>query len=215
MKPDRSRQLLAREAARILSEGEVRNHLSAKRKAAMRLKLPKRFLPTNREVQTALIEHQRLFEAPAQAPRLERLRRGALAAMEALEGFDPRATGAATNKFATAHAPIQLHAFTDAPETVAFRLADLHLDWDEGTRRIRWCNGNQREVPMFLFRMEEAQVEVLVFTLTELREAPADPVDGRPMRRLARPVVEKMLADTQNAQACQAERQEPAGLGGS
>jgi hypothetical protein len=193
MKPDRARQLLALEAARILSEEGRRDHLAAKRKAAARLRLPARYLPTNREVEEALVEHQQLFEAPAQAPRLERLRRAALQAMDVLTNFEPRAAGAATSDVATAHAPVQLHVFTDTPETVAFRLADLNLDWSEGARRIRWRNGRQRDVPLFSFKLEGDEVEALVFTLTELREAPADPVDGRPMKRLNRRAIEALL----------------------
>jgi len=195
MKPDRARQLLALEAAHILSEEGRRDHLAAKRKAAARLRLPVRYLPTNREVQDALIRHQQLFEASAQAPRLERLWRTALQAIDALAAFEPRAVGSATYKVATAHTPVQLHVFTDAPETVAFRLADLDLDWSEGERRIRWRNGRQRDVPLFCFKLEDNEVEVLVFTLTELREAPADPVDGHPMRRLNRRAIEDLLAE--------------------
>ncbi len=194
MKPAEARRLLAQEAARILSEEGRRDHLAAKRKAAARLGLAERHLPTNREVEAALAEHQRLFEAPAQIPRLERLRRGALAAMDILADFEPRAAGAAAGTIATAHARVEIHVFTDSPEALAFRLTDLEVHWQESTRRMRWCDGRERQVPVFTFTVGENAVEALVFTLTERREAPADPANGRPMRRLNRRGLEELLA---------------------
>ncbi|MGH8273161.1 MAG: hypothetical protein ACRES9_02725 [Gammaproteobacteria bacterium] len=191
MKPAMARRLLAEEAARILSEEGRRDHLAAKHKAAARLGLNARHLPTNREVEAALVERQRLYEAPAQDERRARLRRGALAAMEALAGFETRAAGALAAPVATAHAVVSLHVFVDSPEALAFRLTDLRIAWRESARRIRWCNGRTRRVPVFAFRLEDEEIEALAFTPLDLREAPADPVDGRPMRRLSRRALEE------------------------
>lgn len=194
MRPEQARRLLAQEAARILSEEGRRDYLGAKRKAAERLGLAPKYLPTNREVEAALITHQRLFEGAQQGERLVRLRRTALAAMTHLEGVESRAAGAAAGDVATAHAVVELHVFADAPEQIAFRLADLGVRYREGERRIRWCDGRSRSVPAFGFELDGQPVEALVFTLTELREAPADPADGRPMRRLGRRALEELLA---------------------
>ncbi|MDN5865461.1 MAG: hypothetical protein L0I62_09675 [Gammaproteobacteria bacterium] len=193
MKSSEARQLLAQEAARILSEEGQRDHLAAKRKAAVRLGLSHGHLPTNREIEAALAERQRLFEAPAQASRLARLRRGALAAMDRFENLETRVAGAAVGELATAHDPVQLHIFTDAPESVAFRLADLGLEWSEGTRRVRWRSGRQRNIPLFTFHIDGERVDALVFSLTEIREAPCDPVDGRPMVRFNQRRLERLL----------------------
>lgn len=195
MKPEQTRRLLAQEAARILAEEGRRDHFAAKRKAALRLGLAERHLPTNREVEAALAERQRLFEAPAQAPRLERLRRTALAAMNLLAGFETRVAGAAAGDIATAHAVVQLHVFADPPETFAFHLHDFGLRYRESERRLRWCNGRTRPVPMFEFALEGEEIEALVFTPLELREPPADPVDGRPLRRLSRSALERRLGE--------------------
>lgn len=196
MKPENARRLLAQEAARIISEEGRRDYLGAKRKAAERLGLAPKHLPTNREVEDALARHQRLFEGPQQGARLARLRRTALAAMTRLDGLEIRAAGAAAGDVATAHAVVELHVFTDTAEQFAFRLTDLGLPYREGERRIRWRDGRTRSVPAFGFALDHQDVEALVFTLTELREAPADPVTGRPMRRLGRRALEELLADT-------------------
>lgn len=195
MKPAQTRQLLAREAAKIIAEEGRRDYLTAKRKAAERLRLALRHLPTNREVEAALAEHERLFEAPAQGPRLGALRRAALATMDALEGFEVRVAGAATGDVATAHALVEIHVFVDPPEAVAFRLADLGIPYQERVRRLRWRDGHSRMVPAFAFELEGRAVEALVFTACEVREAPADPVDGRPMRRLNRRALAELARD--------------------
>lgn len=194
MNPRQARQLLAREAARILAEEGRRDYLTAKRKAAERLGLPARHLPTNREVAEALLLHQRLFEAPQQPARLERLRRTALAAIDAFDGIEARAAGAVTGEVATAHAVVEIHVFADAPEALAFRLCDLGLRYREGDRRLRWSDGRTRSVPVFGFVLGGVDVEALAFGPADLREAPVDPVDGRPMRRLGRRALEAMLA---------------------
>jgi hypothetical protein len=194
MKPAQERLWVAREAARILSEEGPRDHLAAKRKAASRLGLAARHLPTNREVEAALAEHQRLFEAAAQAPRLARLRRSALAIMDVLSEFEIRAAGAAAGETATAHAALELHVFVDPPEIFAFRVADLGLDYRESERRLRWGDGRIRAIPVFILSLNGQAVELLIFGVNGLREAPTDPATGRPMRRLARRALEDLLA---------------------
>lgn len=196
MNPRHARQLLAREAARILAEEGRRDYLTAKRKAAERLGLAPKHLPTNREVEAALIAHQQLFDAPRQPARLTRLRRTALAAIDALAGMEARATGAVAGEVATAHAVVELHVFVDPPEALAFRLADLGIRYGEGSRRLRWSDGRIRTVPVFSFEMDGIAVENLAFATNDLREAPADPVHGRPMQRLGRAALVRLLAES-------------------
>jgi hypothetical protein len=196
MKPAHIRRLLAQEAARIIAEEGRHDFLGAKQKAAAHLGLAPRHLPTNREIETALIEHQRLFEAPAQPARLARLRRTALEVMRRLQGMESRATGAVLGEIATAHARVELHVFAEPPERLVFRLADLGVDYEEYTRRHSWRNGRVRDVPMFAFTIEGQAVEVTVFGLKDLREAPMDAVDGHPMRRIGKAALEQLLEDS-------------------
>ena len=195
MKPEHARQLLAQEAARLLSEEGRRDFLAAKHKAAAHLGLALKYLPTNREVEAALVTHQRLFEAPAQPARLARLRGTALEVMERLEGMESRATGAVLGEIATAHARVQLHVFVEPPERLVFRLTDLGLDYEENTRRYTWRSGRIRDVPMFAFSIDGQAVEITVFGLNDLREAPMDAVDGLPMRRIGKSALKNMVEE--------------------
>ena len=192
MKPEHVRRLLAQEAARIIAEEGRHDFLCAKQKAAAHLGLALKHLPTNREIETALIEHQRLFEASSQPERLDRLRKMALEVMERLEGMETRATGAVLGEVATAHARVELHVFVEPPEHLVFRLADLGVDYEENTRRHTWRNGRVRDVPMFAFSIAGQVVEITVFELKDLREAPMDAVDGLPMRRIGKVALEKL-----------------------
>lgn len=193
MKPEHTRRLLAQEAARIIAEEGRHDFLGAKQKAAAHLGLALKHLPTNREIETALMEHQRLFEAPAQPARLDRLRRTALEVMRGLEGMESRATGAVLGEIATAHARVEIHAFVEPPERLVFRLADLGVDYEENTRRHTWRNGRVRNVPMFAFSIGGQAVEVTVFDLNDLREAPMNAVDGHPMRRIGKSALENLI----------------------
>ena len=196
MKPEHVRRLLAQEAARIIAEEGRHDYLGAKQKAAARLGLALKHLPTNREIEAALIEHQRLFEASSQPERLERLRSVALDVMQRLEGMETRATGAVLGEVATAHARVELHVFVEPPEHLVFRLADLGVDYEENTRRHCWRNGRVREVPMFAFSIDGQVVELTVFDLKDLREAPVDAVDGHPMRRIGRAALGRLLEES-------------------
>lgn len=196
MKPEHARQLLAQEAARILSEEGRRDFLAAKNKAAAHLGLALKHLPTNREIEAALATHQRLFEAPAQPARLARLRGTALDVMERLEGMESRATGAVLGEIATAHARVQLHVFVEPPELLVFRLTDLGVSYEENTRRYTWRNGRVRDVPMFAFSVGDQTVEITVFGLKDMREAPMDAVDGLPMRRIGKAALKNLIEET-------------------
>lgn len=198
MKPEQTRRLLAQEAARIIAEEGRRDYLGAKHKAANHLGLALKYLPTNREIETALAEHQRLFEAPAQPARLARLRGTALDVMGRLEGIEIRATGALLREVATAHARVELHAFAEPPERLVFRLAELGVDYEENTRRHTWRSGRVRDVPMFAFSANGQMVEITVFGLNDLREAPMDTVDGLPMRRIGKAALKELIRENAN-----------------
>ena len=74
-------------------------------------------LPRNTEIEDALAEYQRLFDAGGHEQTLQEQRRAALHAMHWLSQFEPRLVGPVLTGTATAHADIQLHLFADRAET--------------------------------------------------------------------------------------------------
>lgn len=178
-----------------MADEGVRDFATAKRKAAERLGLPtNRHLPTNVEIEEALVAHQRLFRSDSQPAHLRRLRETARQAMQMLAGFQPRLVGPVLAGTADTHSPVNLHLFAETPEQVNLFLMERHIphEWDE--RVLRLSADRQERYPMCRLLAGDVAVEMTVFPLKGLRQAPLSPVDGKPMRRAAIAAVEQLLA---------------------
>jgi hypothetical protein len=192
---DLLRHALAREAARIMIEHGVDDHLFAKRKAAERLGVTDQaVLPRNTEIEEALAEHQRLFTPDAHATELADLRRTALGAMRLLSEFEPRIVGPVLSGTATAHSDILLHVFADTPESVAFSLMDRGIRHRVVEKRVKLQRDEAATFPTFRFESDGCEVDATVFPRDGLRQSPMSPVDGRPMRRATAAELEALLA---------------------
>ena len=192
---DLLRHALAREAARIMIEHGVDDHLFAKRKAAERLGVTDQaVLPRNTEIEEALAEHQRLFAPDAHATELADLRRTALGAMRLLSEFEPRIVGPVLSGTATAHSDILLHVFADTPESVAFSLMDRGIRHRVVEKRVKLQRDEAATFPTFRFDSDGCEVDATVFPKDGLRQSPMSPVDGRPMRRATAAELEALLA---------------------
>ncbi len=192
---DNLRSAIAQEAARVMAEQGIQDFLVAKRKAAERYGVFDRaLLPRNTEIEEALISRQRLFGGERHEHSLMRQRRTACDAMQLLDEFQPRLVGAVLTGSATEHADIQLHVFSDVPESVYMRLMDRRYDYEVFERRIRMSADRQLSVPSVRFGMDGAVIEAFVFPRDGIRQAPVSPVDGKPMRRADQREVRDMLA---------------------
>ncbi len=178
------RRALAQEAARIMAEHGIHDFLTAKRKAAQKLGvMDSASLPRNIEIEEALAEYQRLFEADGHEQTLQEQRRAALHAMHWLSQFKPRLVGAVLSGTATAHADIQLHLFADRSENVMLQLVDRGIAHEITERRVRLDAERFKAYPGLRFAVDNRRVEATVFPLDGIRQAPVSPVDGKPMRR--------------------------------
>ncbi len=193
---DDLRRLLTQEAARIMSEEGVRDFLFAKRKAAERLGFDPRslHLPTNLEVEEALAEHQRLFRADSQPNHLRHLRETARNALKLFAPFNARLVGPVLSGTASEHGIVYVHVFSDMAEEVAIFLMEKGIPYENSARKLRSGAGVQSEYPVYKFVAGDVPIEVTVFEVDGIREAPISPVDGRPMRRGSLKDVELLLA---------------------
>lgn len=191
---DELRLVLAQEAARLMSEHGIDDFLLAKRKAAERLGVSDAsVLPKNTEIEAALAAHHRLFDAADHHDTLAHLRRTALLAMQLLREFKPRLVGPVLMGTASAHSEINLHVFADRPESVAMRLMEQGIPHEIGERRLRYEPTRVVAYPAFRFVAGHQPIDAVVFPIDGIRQAPASPVDGRPMRRGAAAEVEELL----------------------
>jgi len=181
---DHLRQALAQEAARLMAEQGIDDFLLAKRKAAERMGATDvSVLPRNTEIESALAEYHRLFGNQSHAGTLRDLRKTALSMMELFKDFKPRLVGPVLSGTASAHSEISLHLFTDRAENVALRLIERNIPHQPAERRLRYEPDRVVAYPAFRFVAGDQPVDVVVFPLDGIRQAPSSPVDGKPMRR--------------------------------
>ena len=191
---DLLRQAVAEEAARIMREQGVDDFLLAKRKAAGRLGVTDAsILPRNTEIEAALVAHQRLFAADRHEADLAAMRRSALQAMRLMSDFQPRLVGPVLTGTASAHSEINLHLFTEIPEAVSIRLEERGVPHEVLERRLRYERDRVVTYPALRFVAGRQTVDAVVFPLDGIRQAPASPVDGKPMRRASAAEVEALL----------------------
>lgn len=190
------RRALALEAARIMSEQGIDDYRLAKRKAAERLGATDiAVLPKNTEIEAALAEHQRLFEADTHSSELQSARRTALQAMQVLQKFEPRLVGPVLSGTASAHSEIHLHLFAEGAEAVVMHLMEQGIPYEVAERRLRYEPDRLVAYPVVRFVAGNREIDAVVFPVDGIRQSPASPVDGRPMRRADRAELEALLTE--------------------
>lgn len=194
---DQVRHALAQEAARIMSEQGIADFFLAKRKAAERLAIRDvSVLPRNTEIEAALSERHRLFHRDSHSQELDELRQVSLRVMRGLQAFQPRLVGPVLSGTASRYSEIDLHVFTDQAESVALRLLEDGIEYESGEKKLRYEPGRVVSYPSYRFVAENHAVEVVVFPVDGIRQAPSSPVDGKPTERADVTAVENLLAES-------------------
>lgn len=110
-----ARARIAELAARLVAEHGIADYALAKRKAARQLGLPPGHgLPSNEEVDAALIERRNLFDPLEQARQLAALRAQARAVMRVFARFEPALTGGVASGAVGEHSHIELDVQADS-----------------------------------------------------------------------------------------------------
>lgn len=177
-----ARQEITQEAARIMAEEGLHDFHAAKLKAAQRLNLPPRDLPTNLEIDTAFGEYLRLFH-PERESIQAHLIAVAINTMKLLEQFHPRLVGPILTGNVTRFTDITLHAIAEAPEELAFFLADHRISYEQGDKRLRFGGERFASFPSYRAVLEDVGFEIVVFSAATVREAPLSSIDGKPLKR--------------------------------
>ncbi len=196
---------LVQEAARIVCEDGLADYRLAKQKAAERLGFGGgAAMPSNAEIQEAVIQYQRLFGGRAYADRLTHMRRTAVQAMRMLEEFDPRLVGAVASGATTDAHHVQLHCFADKPEAIDWLLESRGLKYEVDERCYRYPDGQTRQIPVISFMAADVGVDVAVFSERNVRGAPLSPTDGQVVKRLDLAAAEQLAAEEPDVVAGQA-----------
>lgn len=192
-KHQQMRQRLAQLAARLIAEDGILDYASAKRKAARQLGAPDTHnLPTNSEVERELRAYQSLFQGGEQAERLHTLRTEALQAMHLLQDFAPSLTGAVLDGTAARHSNIHLHVFADSLKDVELFLLNRKIPYASMEKRFSFGD-EDRMVPVLVLEGNPSEIELAVFSVADLRQAPRSPVGGKAMERAKLQQVKALL----------------------
>jgi len=191
---NQQRAMLAQEAARLIRDHGITDFRLAKSKAALALGLTDRgALPSNREIETALAERNRIFGADTHTSLLTRMRTVAIKVMYDLQPFTPCLVGPVLSGNITEHCAITLHVFSDSSESVAIRLDARGIAHQLSQRRHKLRRDQFEAFPNYDFWADDFAVEATVFPERRKAHAPLSPVDGRPMDRVRLRDVEMML----------------------
>ena len=196
---DHMRQLIANEAARIVSEEGVENFYTAKRKAVNRIggNGNNTHLPTNKEITEAMGTYQRLFLANSQPQHLKHLRQAAAEALAFFSPFSPRLVGSVLSGNAGLHSDVNLHLFADYVEAVDMFLLDHKIPFERKEKKIKYSKEQTEIFPSYTFMAGDVEIDLVVFPINGIRQSPRSPVDGKPMKRATLEQVKKLLDENQ------------------
>jgi hypothetical protein len=191
---------IAQEAARLMYEEGVKEYFVAKRMAAKRV-LGKNSggkqgrspggLPSNGEIQAALLEVASLAEGDSRTRRLALMRLAALSAMQALELFSARLIGSVSTGHVRHGSDIDIQLFGDDVDVLREHLYTLGWCYEEKQVTISKF-GEFREYLHF-YVDDVFDLELTIYPSRELRFVPRSSTDGKPIRRLKAKDLEALI----------------------
>lgn len=182
-------------AARILAEDGAANYHSAKKKAANQLGLAnQKNLPTNAEIEEALLSYQGLFQSTTQQEDLASHRRKAIQAMKLLEQFSPFLVGPLVTGTATSFSEITLHLYFDQPEQVSLFLEENGIPNQYSEKQIRINASETIALPALRFVADQTSFLIVIFMEKDRNMTPISSVSNKPMKMLTLEKLEQLMA---------------------
>ena len=190
------REQIAQLAARLIAEDGIDDWGLAKRKAARTLGLTDaRCLPTNNELEAALIEYQRIFDEEGQREQLHWLRSQAIDLMDIFERFDPHLVGPVLSGAIGKYPTIQLHLFSDDEKALELFLLNKSIPYHPSQQRV-FIAGVAHTLPSFELNVDGTDVTLTQFTRADRRQPMRHTPEGRTVERAGRASLAARLDDT-------------------
>jgi len=193
---------LAQEAARLMYEEDVAQYFTAKRMAAKRLfgrdgarmvRHRPADLPSNGEIQQALLTLADFTEGGARTARLTQMRKLALQTMLLLEAFEPRLIGSVATGHVHRESDIDVQLFCDDPDAPeAFFRA---RDWPYEREDVLIRRGSDWREYQHIRLDADFPIELTVYPRQELRVRARSSTDGQAITRLTIHHVQALLAE--------------------
>lgn len=193
----KNRLSIAQEAARLLATHQASTISHARQKAIQRLGIRNRAdWPSTAEIDRAFHDYQALFKPHASQQNRHHLLQYAIEAMQFLDPFAPHLTGAILQGNVPQHTTLELHLFTEPPETVAlfldaqripFRLHHKHY-------RLRPDTSTLSQYPCYQLIAENIPFELVIFPLKNQHQLPWQPHENQCLNRASYQQVQALLA---------------------
>jgi hypothetical protein len=202
-KADRIRQLIAREAARIMYEEGVHEYRDAKRKAARQFGSEKALslgshLPSNAEIHAEVQRLIGIHEEEVLPERLLRLRLLALKQMEMLEPFRSYLVGSVLSGAVTERSDIDLHLFAQSCEQVEEYLTAQGIPFEQEVVTVRH-GGEFFDYPHIYLEENGVVIECTVYSAGDIHRIPKSSITGKAMERADAKKLRKIIADMAQA----------------
>ncbi|MEL6178708.1 MAG: nucleotide-binding enzyme [Myxococcota bacterium] len=199
---DQLRGLIAHEAARLMYEENVQQYFDAKRMASRRivgrtgsrtLRFRPRDLPSNGEIQEALLQLAEMTEGHTRLARLFAMRVIALETMEALAIFKPRLIGSVSTGHVRRGSDIDLHVFTDILDPLENHLHGL--GWAYDIQRVTIWKENRAQDYLHVHIVDsDFPIELSVYPTQDLRVTTRSSTNGKPIVRLKPSALRTLIA---------------------
>lgn len=154
-----ARASIADLAARFIAEHGIRDYGLAKRKAARQLGLPEgQGMPSNEEVDAALIQRQELYEPEEQAAMRSAMRHQARAVMDVFHRFEPVLIGAVASGAVSESSLIELEITDDSSKDFEQLLVNEGIEFkvqDRGGRMAYLVYSEPADVLVRLVSVED------------------------------------------------------------
>lgn len=199
-KPDRIREQVAVEAARLMYEDGVGEYRDAKRKAAKRFGPEKALslgahLPSNAEIHDELARLIAAREETALPGRLLALRLTALSYLELFEPFSPYLVGSVLSGAVTGQSDIDIHLFADSVEEVEELLKQHGLPFETETVSVR-KGGRINDYIHIYLEDQGVPVECSVYPVEERHNRTVSSITGKPMERANLKQLKRLISAT-------------------
>lgn len=180
------RQEIAMAAAKIVALDGVSDFFSAKKKAAIQLGVSaNKNLPTNQEIENALITYQDLFLSDKKNELLETFRHTALQAMKMLVDYRPLLVGPVVNQTVTATSEIVLHLFSDDVEGIGLFLSERGIPNKICEKNIKLDASGKALFPAYRFIADQISILLIVFSIKDKNLSPISSISNKPMKVLS------------------------------
>lgn len=149
-------------AALIIETEGVKDFLLAKKKAANRLGINNSsHLPTNNEVQQALIDYQNLFYGSEEKQIIQHNAKKCLHALNLLKKFEPYLTGAYAGTHPSTESDIEIILYLDQQEQLVSCLSNQKIPWQLKSVKMKLPQRQIQEYPCYQFYADDTLIKII------------------------------------------------------